>query len=114
MKPLAGYRTRDSDRVEFREATESVGHDISLGVQIIGPHQLVVMGEVHFEPGDDGHGATGEWGRVGPPRKLSGTMGVDAIPAGTPLSVEDAKARDVTVCALGSGRVHLCLVSGSR
>lgn len=68
MKRVAGFRTRDGDNIVFVDVTEPAPEFDANWMEVIRAEQLVVIGDVAFEPDRDGRRMSGEWGRVSPLR----------------------------------------------
>lgn len=93
MNRLAGFRTRNSDRVLFAQPVDMTGDDPSGWKEVIGPDQLVWVGHAPFESETARPQQPGEWGRIGPISPAAEATELASIPSGIPLSDEDASAR---------------------
>ncbi len=100
MKRVAGFRTRYGDNIVFEEVTEPTPEVSAERTEVIRPDQVVVIGDVAFEPDRNGRRLPGEWGRVGPPPNSSVSRDVVTLREDVPLTAEDAKIRGLTLLSL--------------
>lgn len=88
MKRIAGFRTRDGDNIVFVEVTEPAPEFDADRTEVIRADQLVVIGDVAFEPDGDEHRMPGEWGRVGPLLTSSVSRDVVTLRHDVPLTMD--------------------------
>ena len=86
-----GLRTADSDRLVFSNATSM--NDISHGVVIADPAQIIVVGKPDCVTEAFKRLGNAEWGRIGPVDRTDRSSAQDKMPESEPLSREDATFR---------------------
>jgi len=81
VAPIEGYRSRDHDGVEFVGPDVAPEWDPTRVTRVIDAAQLVLVGEVDFDACESRPDKPGEWGRIGPERRVQRRV----PPAGDPF-----------------------------